>query len=113
MIELNVMCVKCGAEFPPSCVHQCEAKYDNATLNERQGTHGDYRVTADIAQRLKQSLRVDAPDAYRGMSSDQKESLEMICTKIARILSGNPNDPDHWEDIAGYANLVSERLRPA
>jgi hypothetical protein len=36
------------------------------------------------------------------------EALEMICTKIARILSGNPNDPDHWKDIAGYAELGGE-----
>ena len=36
----------------------------------------------------------------------------MIACKIARILSGDPNWRDHWDDIAGYATLVAERLGP-
>ncbi|WP_257617167.1 hypothetical protein [Campylobacter pinnipediorum] len=34
----------------------------------------------------------------------------MIAHKIARILAGNPNYKDHWDDIAGYATLVSKEL---
>jgi hypothetical protein len=34
----------------------------------------------------------------------------MIAMKIARILSGNSNFADHWEDIEGYARLVSNEL---
>jgi hypothetical protein len=34
----------------------------------------------------------------------------MIAMKIARILSGNANFADHWEDIEGYARLVSNEL---
>jgi hypothetical protein len=41
----------------------------------------------------------------------QVEALEMIAHKIGRILSGDPNHQDHWDDIAGYAKLVSERLQ--
>lgn len=29
----------------------------------------------------------------------------MILAKIARIVSGDPNHADHWDDIAGYALL--------
>jgi hypothetical protein len=36
--------------------------------------------------------------------------LEMIAHKIARILSGDPNHRDHWEDIAGYAELVVREI---
>lgn len=36
------------------------------------------------------------------------EALEMICTKIARILAGNARESDHWSDIAGYAELGRE-----
>jgi hypothetical protein len=40
----------------------------------------------------------------------QREALEGVFTKIARILSGDPNHKDHWSDIAGGAHLVEERL---
>lgn len=41
------------------------------------------------------------------------EAIEMIFHKIGRIGAGNPNFVDHWEDIAGYATLVAQRLRSA
>lgn len=78
-------------------------KYDNAILNERETTHGDYQITAMIAQELK-----DVIGAHNSkLSAVQRESLDLICTKIARILSGDSKTRDHWDDIAGYANLVS------
>ena len=40
------------------------------------------------------------------MSTRQREALGQITFKIARILSGDPNHPDHWDDIAGYALLA-------
>jgi hypothetical protein len=30
--------------------------------------------------------------------------------KMSRILCGNPNEPDHWRDIAGYATLIENIL---
>jgi hypothetical protein len=35
----------------------------------------------------------------------------MIVHKIGRIVNGNPDKVDHWDDIAGYATLVSDRLK--
>jgi len=32
-------------------------------------------------------------------------ALEMISLKLARIICGDPNFADHWDDIAGYAEL--------
>jgi len=40
----------------------------------------------------------------------QKEALEMILHKVARIVSGNPNHADHWHDIGGYSKLVEDRI---
>jgi hypothetical protein len=34
----------------------------------------------------------------------------MIIHKIGRIVTGNPDVPDHWLDIEGYARLVRDRL---
>jgi hypothetical protein len=39
------------------------------------------------------------------LSPSQKEALEAIAGKIARILNGDPSFADHWIDIAGYAKL--------
>jgi hypothetical protein len=36
----------------------------------------------------------------------QAESLEMIAVKLARILCGDPDFQDHWQDVIGYAKLA-------
>ena len=72
-------------------------------LNEREKTHGDYADVARVAQALKFALAYgpteELPDVHR-------ESLDLICTKIARIVCGDHNEPDHWIDCIGYAQLV-------
>jgi hypothetical protein len=35
----------------------------------------------------------------------------MIATKMSRIVNGNPDKIDNWDDIAGYAKLVADKLR--
>jgi hypothetical protein len=73
---------------------------------DRQKTHGKFHEYAYIAQALKDIIK-DSPNYIRLMSS-QKEGLDMICGKIARICTGNPDEPDHWVDIGGYAQRVVE-----
>lgn len=79
-------------------------------IQERQNTHGEYKTTASIAQGLKRVVREAAFHNLR-MSSMQVESIEFICTKVARILNGDPNHIDSWVDIAGYAQLVVNELQ--
>ena len=76
-------------------------------LNEREKTHGDFAKVAATACALKQIFRRPA----RGLLPVQSEALDLIATKLARIVCGDPNVRDHWEDIAGYANLVVRDLR--
>ena len=70
---------------------------------ERQSTHGSFETNTLISQGLKNIIH-GAP-GYNQLSYVQREALDMIALKISRILSGNPNEPDHWQDIAGYAHL--------
>lgn len=77
-------------------------------LEERAKTHGDYKLTASVAQRVKAMIR-NSP-AYPDMTLIQQESLDMLAAKLARILCGNPHEPDHWRDIVGYATLVLQEL---
>lgn len=69
---------------------------------ERHGTHGDWRHQAGIARSIKKIIDFEAGDS---LSEGQREALDMIAVKISRILSGDPNHADHWDDIAGYAYL--------
>lgn len=38
------------------------------------------------------------------------EALDIITQKIGRIINGDANYADSWQDIAGYAQLVANRL---
>ncbi len=78
------------------------------TLNERRKTHGDFSLNASISQHLKAALEQHA--AWGMLEPTQREALHMICHKMSRILAGNPNEPDHWRDIAGYATLVEKDI---
>ena len=77
------------------------------TLKERAGTHGDFAVNAAAAQILK---RVCRRQTITALNPSQREAIDNICQKLARILTGNPNHADNWHDIAGYAMLVEKEL---
>ena len=72
-------------------------------LAEKEKTHGPFMITAGVSQELKRALRRFAK--WEALSSEQKEALDSICVKLARIVSGNPDEVDHWIDIMGYAKL--------
>ena len=82
-----------------------------ALLVERGKTHGKFADQAEVAEMLKWCLRqgIDAsPNIY---SPAQLYALDMFMNKVSRIVMGNPNEPDHWIDIAGYSMLVVEDMK--
>jgi hypothetical protein len=80
-------------------------------LSERGKTHGAYHIHAEITQRIKFMMRHGhSKCGWDRLSDSQCEALDMIAHKIGRILAGDPNHQDHWDDIAGYAKLVSIEL---
>ncbi len=79
------------------------------TLEERGKVYGSsFLEQAQVAQLLKTMAR-NSPN-YNRMRVDQRESTDMILTKLSRILNGDPNDVDSWRDIAGYARLIMVEL---
>ena len=80
----------------------------NDMLAGREGRYGSFRDHAKIAQDLKAVMHERS--GWDNLAPDQKEALEMVQHKIARILNGDPNYADNWIDIAGYATLVANRL---
>ena len=80
----------------------------NDMLAGREGRYGSFQGHAKIAQDLKAVMH-NAPN-WSKLTDVQKEALEMIQHKIARILNGDPNYHDSWLDVAGYATLIANRL---
>lgn len=83
-----------------------------AMLEERGERYGKFCDQANLSVRIKEVLHdaiLRRPD--NTFTADQMEALHMIAHKIARILNGDPNYIDSWDDIAGYATLVADRLR--
>jgi hypothetical protein len=80
-------------------------------LDKRAEQYGTFVRNADIAIKLKQVIHNAMVREDTQLYPDQLQALDMIVTKIGRILTGNPSHLDSWMDIAGYATLVSDRLQ--
>ena len=79
-----------------------------AILEERGSRYGPFVTHAEITCALKEVMYIRG--GYSKMAPDQREALDMIFHKIGRIINGDPNYADSWIDIAGYAQLVVDRL---
>jgi hypothetical protein len=78
-------------------------------LNKREKRYGDYSDVSDTSQRIKNVLRQN-PN-WDELYQFQRESLDMIANKIARIVNGDKDYVDSWVDISGYAQLVVDRIK--
>jgi len=82
----------------------------DATLDARAVTYGKFIEGAEIIQMLKRVVQNALNNRDKVLAHDQSESIDMILHKIGRIINVNPDVVDHWLDIAGYAQLVADRL---
>ena len=81
------------------------------TLTERGGRYGPFTGHAKVTQEIKYAMKTHANERGISLAPDQIEALEMIAHKIGRIVNGDPDYVDSWVDIAGYAQLVADRLQ--
>jgi len=82
----------------------------DVTLDARAVEYGKFIEGAEVMQMLKRVVQNALNNRDKTLAHDQAESLDMIIHKIGRIINGNPDVVDHWLDIAGYAQLVADRL---
>jgi hypothetical protein len=80
-------------------------------LDERGSRYGSFEDVAGFAQAMKEHIRDSLNDRSLILQADQQEALDMIASKLGRIINGDPNYVDSWVDIAGYAQLVADRLQ--
>lgn len=81
----------------------------NQILEERLKQHGDFSDQANLSQLLKNAFNKNAVK-INSLTEMQREAIDMILHKIARIGSGTPNYSDHWLDIMGYCQLVLNHI---
>lgn len=77
-------------------------------LEERNARYGKFYDHARITQNLKSVMKDSR--MWDSLTVDKKEALEMVQHKIGRILNGDPDYKDSWDDIIGYAKLVADKL---
>ena len=83
----------------------------DATLSERGQRYGDFEDHAKAAMAIRGVLfTLFGPEKFDSLEPDQVEALIMISHKLARIVNGDPHYDDSWRDVAGYAQLVANRL---
>ena len=83
----------------------------DSILSDREQTHGAFREVAGYAQAMKTLMR--SSRNWERLDVAQAQALEVIADKVARILCGDPAHPDHWQDGAGYFELVVRDLADA
>lgn len=79
------------------------------TLADRGKDYGDYDMMCLTIQSLKSVLHVSP--GWAKLSPAHQEALDMITTKMGRVVTGNPNKKDTWIDIQGYAKKAEESCK--
>lgn len=82
----------------------------NQVLEERGSRYGKFIHHAQVTQEYKNITRHFLEKQGKILAPDQQEALDMIFHKIGRIVNGDPDYVDSWIDIAGYSQLVADRL---
>lgn len=128
----TVMCEQCGQYHRNSAYHVCP-KLPDGVINAyrvpapedvvkqittaRGSVYGPFLHNAIVAQALKAAMRnLPDPDNERrwdDLPLDVREGLDLIALKMSRIVTGDPEYLDNWDDIAGYATIVAKRIRAA
>lgn len=73
-------------------------------LPERKRQYGPFSGVATISISIKSAYRNN--DQWWNLSAEKMEALDMIASKLARIINGDSDHHDSWIDIAGYAALI-------
>jgi len=71
--------------------------------DQRKNTHGDWMEQSTLADDLLKVMSYGRN--WDTLLPYQRQALVLTATKISRILSGDADFADHWNDLAGYAYL--------
>lgn len=72
-------------------------------LEERESSHGDYGKQAKLTEEIKDAL---LRAGYKKLPYAVRNALDLIATKMGRMVTGDFKHADHYDDIQGYARLA-------
>lgn len=78
-------------------------------VRERGRIYGSFADIASMTQELKSAIR--GRPGWHHLPDDAREALDMNMLKVARIICGNPDHVDNWDDIGGYSKMIADRIR--
>lgn len=79
------------------------------TIAVRSSNYGKYVDQAAVELQIKQAFE-NTPN-WASLKPDARCALDMIATKVSRILTGKPDLHDSWHDIQGYSKLIADRIK--
>lgn len=83
----------------------------HSILAQRGARYGNFTDQAEHCLTIKGTIfGLMGIGKVQTLKSDQIEAISNIANKLARITNGDPHYHDSWQDIAGYAQLVADRL---
>ena len=83
----------------------------HSILTQRGARYGNFTDQAEHCLTIKGTIfGLMGIEKVQTLKSDQIEAISNIANKLARITNGDPHYHDSWQDIAGYAQLVADRL---
>ncbi len=81
----------------------------------RGSVYGPFLHNAIVGQAIRAVMRnLPDPDNQKrwgDLPLDVREGLDYIAGKISRIVTGDPEYLDNWDDIGGFAKIVADRIR--
>jgi hypothetical protein len=80
----------------------------DTVLADRGSRYGTFESNARVAQNLKEVMR--SGSSWSRLTLAQKEGLEMIQHKVARMVNGDPTYLDNIVDILGYGTLIRSSM---
>ena len=73
-------------------------------LTQRRKTHGRFLDNRNLVCELMKIIDSHSSETYKS-NPEIGVSILYIIQKLTRIITGDPNFIDHWDDLAGYAIL--------
>ena len=77
-------------------------------LEDRGSRYGDFGVQAQTAQAIRKAFHL-SPN-WEFLPPYMREGLDLVATKLSRMLCGDPMYMDNVVDILGYITLVKTEM---
>lgn len=78
-----------------------------ALILTRARTHGDFTEGSKFAETFI-TIFEDHP-TWALLPAFARQSIRMQASKYGRIMAGDWDFADHWNDVSGYSKLVADR----